>query len=180
MFLRANAPPDFFSPLILFASMLLDYENDSSPLFMGFDHRSFETDFTNPLNYVPCTSTRTYDFGFSSNHIDFLEDTVDTFDPYPQLLDTAFQSRLSTNTDSKIHSISPMNHEATAAEVIQGDRSKRRRAILTAEKASEIFILKRFGLMQTYSPNLASSSDSVAVSRLYGISPKAVRDVWNG
>ena len=88
--------------------------------------------------------------------------------PEPKLLPTSL-----TNQD--------MSASKTASKTAKSPRSKRRRAVLTAEKASEIFFLKQIGSIwnNCLSP-LANASDSVTVSRLFGISPKAVRDIWNG
>ena len=61
-------------------------------------------------------------------------------------------------------------------------RSMRRRAIINSAIASEIFLLKMSPLVSKENDcprKAASVGDSVAVSRIYGISPKAVRDIWN-
>ena len=64
-------------------------------------------------------------------------------------------------------------------------RSTRRRAIITNAIAKDIFSLKHqyFGSRlhcQSSSLRTRPTNHSIEVSRLYGISPKAVRDIWNG
>ena len=60
---------------------------------------------------------------------------------------------------------------------------RRKRAILTAQHAYEIYLFKQFsffsGLENEMEQPAFASVDSVAISRIYGISPKAVRDIWN-
>jgi hypothetical protein len=57
-------------------------------------------------------------------------------------------------------------------------RFKRTRAILTAQEACEIFLLRPMD--QTVSGRSSMPpGDSSAVSQRYGMSPKAIRDIWN-
>ena len=57
----------------------------------------------------------------------------------------------------------------------------RKRTILTSETAAAIFKLRRIspGSQPSVLPIQAFSGRSVLVSRIFGISPKAVRDIWN-
>ena len=56
----------------------------------------------------------------------------------------------------------------------------RKRAVLTKHQAVEIFSLRGLSLIpQASYGDFAISSRSVIVSRLFGVSPKAVRDIWN-
>ena len=63
---------------------------------------------------------------------------------------------------------------------------QRKRAIITAQEACEIFLTKSssMGTVNSLNDQLdhksSSSRGSVVVSGVYGISPKAVRDIWNG
>jgi hypothetical protein len=65
------------------------------------------------------------------------------------------------------------------------DRSlaPRKRAIITAKDACEIFLLTNAAEQNAHGPRhiarRAVGGDSVCVSKLFGISPKAVRDIWN-
>ena len=56
----------------------------------------------------------------------------------------------------------------------------RKRALLTDDQAAEIFSM-RVPSAETSNAlrNRALTSRSVAVSKMYGVSPKAVRDIWN-
>jgi hypothetical protein len=60
----------------------------------------------------------------------------------------------------------------------------RKRALITPEIAIEIFSLKYslFNLTSIKDKKRSTTGlgDSVEVSSIYGISPKAVRDIWNG
>ena len=49
----------------------------------------------------------------------------------------------------------------------------RKRAVLTYEMAREIFAL------QLYSNDESGEYTSLRLSKLYGVSPKAIRDIWN-
>jgi hypothetical protein len=57
-----------------------------------------------------------------------------------------------------------------------GTPSRRKRAVITAEEAGEIYSFKQVLLKSQYH---VGSGDSVVIARMYGISPKAVRDIWN-
>ena len=62
-------------------------------------------------------------------------------------------------------------------------RSGRKRNILVAKDAAEIYLLrekKLFKACEAFDANMISPlGHSSLVSILYGISPKAVRDIWN-
>ena len=64
--------------------------------------------------------------------------------------------------------------------------SPHRRAKITAKKALEIFCLRCFpsdlshDRLGRFADSTQGMGNSAAISKLYGISPKAVRDVWNG
>ena len=70
-----------------------------------------------------------------------------------------------------------------------GDKSgrslaPRKRAIINAHDACEIFLLGKPSLTSRthghrHNSTLALGGDSVRVSNFFGISPKAVRDIWN-
>ena len=53
--------------------------------------------------------------------------------------------------------------------------STRKRAVLSAENACEIFLLNP----ELCSPSEECPGSSTFIARYYGISPKAVRDIWN-
>ncbi len=56
----------------------------------------------------------------------------------------------------------------------------RKRAVLTDDQAAEIFNLRvPFTDATNASPDRVFTSRSMVVSRIYGVSPKAVRDIWN-
>jgi hypothetical protein len=55
----------------------------------------------------------------------------------------------------------------------------RKRAVLTNQQAAEIFQLRlSFGILDSTRQHLFTSR-SAQVSKMYGVSPKAVRDIWN-
>ncbi len=56
-------------------------------------------------------------------------------------------------------------------------RKTRKRAVITAREAGEIFLMKY--PRQEASSNVVAFGNSVEISQRYGISPKAVRDIWN-
>lgn len=57
--------------------------------------------------------------------------------------------------------------------------SQRKRAVLTNQQAAEIFQLRlSFGILDSSRQHLFTSR-SAQVSKIYGVSPKAVRDIWN-
>ena len=64
----------------------------------------------------------------------------------------------------------PVDHYSTGA--FQQRKTKKKRAILTSQKAREIFMFATPGKKMV--PGI-----SVLVANLYGISHKAVRDIWN-
>lgn len=74
------------------------------------------------------------------------------------------------------------NKKEDQTKMISGFLSARRRAILTAAEARDIFSLgvSLFSSVNGDSSRRIGSKASVAISRLYGISPKTVRDIWNG
>ncbi len=55
-------------------------------------------------------------------------------------------------------------------------RKPRKKTTLTAREAAEIFLLKH---PRASDPNSFGAGDSVVISKRFGISPKAVRDIWN-
>jgi hypothetical protein len=56
----------------------------------------------------------------------------------------------------------------------------RKRAVLTTQQAAEIFNLQGPSLIShILSGGCIFSSRSVAVAKMFGVSPKAVRDIWN-
>ena len=81
-----------------------------------------------------------------------------------------------TETDSNSHN--------NAHPIAKTAQQFRRRAVLTAQTAAAIFNLR--GVRQTSpasqqsgTPMQAYTGRSVLVARMFGISPKAVRDIWN-
>ena len=81
---------------------------------------------------------------------------------------------------------SPSRHGHVASDFIYAlDHSTlpqpRKRAVLTVDQAAEVFNL-RVPFCLTTSPTARDrlfTSRSITVSRIYGVSPKAVRDIWN-
>jgi hypothetical protein len=62
---------------------------------------------------------------------------------------------------------------------VQQSDSPRKRAVLTDQQAADIFKLRlAFGAFDSSRQHLFTSR-SAQVSKLYGVSPKAVRDIWN-
>ncbi len=55
---------------------------------------------------------------------------------------------------------------------------KRTRAILTTKEACEIFLLRPADHTLSRRKSMVAG-DSGAVSQRYGVSPKAIRDIWN-
>ena len=60
-------------------------------------------------------------------------------------------------------------------------RKPRRKTQITAHIAAEIYLLKHPKFLEDgeLDPDCQAAGNSVAVSQLFGISPKSVRDIWN-
>ena len=86
----------------------------------------------------------------------------------------------------KLESFSNHSHEHVRIDPSPKPKPRfpRKRAVITGEIAREIGLLKDAVFPQeTYNDlkqTTTRSGDSVLVSALFGISPKAVRDIWNG
>ena len=81
-----------------------------------------------------------------------------------------------------------IGHDSQVQEILQGHSFKqtilarRKRAVLNAQTAEDIFRLGVALAVESRTSGTASahlSRRSMLVSQLYGISPKAVRDIWN-
>jgi hypothetical protein len=84
-------------------------------------------------------------------------------------------SPASDEEDSNLFQIYSLNHRIG----VQQTDSPRKRAVLTDQQAAEIFKLRlAFGAFDSSRQHLFTSR-SAQVSKLYGVSPKAVRDIWN-
>jgi hypothetical protein len=84
-------------------------------------------------------------------------------------------SSASDEEDGNLFQIYSLNHLIG----VQQSDSPRKRAVLTDQQAAEIFKLRlAFGAFDSSRQHLFTSR-SAQVSKLYGVSPKAVRDIWN-
>ena len=111
----------------------------------------------------------------SSPHDENMLGTVEVHSPTSFVADTkTWAEFLHENKRVKIRT----NHKSGRSLV------PRKRAVINAQDACDIFLLAEHAATRTTHGHrnkslLALGGDSVQISKFFGISPKAVRDIWN-
>ena len=136
----------------------------------------FPEDYFDSRSSAPAIMSWSSSREYCSKECDFFttENDGDFYSPENDL--SNYLASSSTNEENDKQTIFNQNSKATG---LGQARSSRRRAIITAVKASEIFLLRSSSQRPKIEDLSRRAGDSVAISRIYGISPKAVRDIWN-